>query len=90
VNLYRELLIMAVTLLVLAYAGQSIWNSMERQWFLYQQSAALKNGQAQVQEINQELKEGLANYRSSAGIEKLARERLNLAGPNEVIVRISK
>ncbi len=89
-NLYRELLIMAVTVVALAYAGQSIWHSLGRQLFLYQQSANLKSGHAQSLEINQELKEGLANYRSSAGIEKLARERLNLAGPDEVIVRISK
>ncbi len=58
--------------------------------FCTEQSIALKSGQAQSQEINKELREGLSSYRSSTGIERLARERLNLAGPDEIIVRLGK
>jgi cell division protein FtsB len=86
----RELLIFAVTCLALYNAGRSIADSVERQFFLSEQSKILHRGQAQAQQINKELREGLANYRSSNGIEHLARERLNQAGPDEVIVHIGK
>jgi cell division protein FtsB len=81
---------MALLCLALYYAGRSIWGSIERQVFLHSQVAALKTGQKQSQEVNKDLRDGLVNYHSSAGIERLARERLNLAGPNEIIVRIAK
>jgi cell division protein FtsB len=32
----------------------------------------------------------LSNYRTSNGIEKLARERLGLAGQDEIVVRVGK
>lgn len=86
----REVLILAVTVLALYHAGRSIWSSVDRQIFLHNQSVALKSGQCQSQEINKELREGLSNYRSSTGIERLARERLNLAGSDEIIVRLGK
>ncbi|MFX5697226.1 septum formation initiator family protein, partial [Acinetobacter baumannii] len=63
---------------------------VQRQIFLQEQSASLKKGQAQAQQINKELREGLSNYRSSKGIERLARERLNQSGPDEVIVHVGK
>lgn len=81
---------MAVILLAIYYACRSIAGSIERQAFLHQETKALKSGQLQAQQVNKELREGLANYRSSSGIERLARERLNLAGPDEVIVRIGR
>ena len=87
---FREIAIAAVTLLALYHAGRSIAGSVERQIFLHNQALALKSGQVQAQQVNKELREGLTNYRSSSGIERLARERLNLAGPDEVVVRISK
>jgi len=87
---YRELFIMAVTVLAIYYAGCSIAGSIERQVFLHQEAAALKVSQRQNEEINKELREGLYNYRTSNGIEKLARERLGLAGQDEIIVRIGK
>lgn len=86
----RECLIMLIILLAIYHAARSIGHSVERQVFLRNQSVALKSGQSQAEEINKELREGLANYRSSSGIERLARERLNLAGPDEIVVRISK
>lgn len=86
----REVFIFAVTLLALYHAGRSIYGSIDRQIFLHKQQIALKQGQTQSQEINQELREGLSNYRSSKGIERLARERLNLAGQDEIIVRLGK
>jgi cell division protein FtsB len=89
-RLVREVLIMAVTFLALYNAGRSIGDSVERQFFLHDQGNVLKKGQAQAQQINKELRDGLSNYRSSKGIERLARERLNQAGPDEVIVHIGK
>ena len=86
----REILIMCITLLAMYHAGRSIVSSVERQIFLHKQSIALKTGQVQAQQVNKELREGLTNYRSSSGIERLARERLNLAGSDEVVVRIGK
>ena len=70
--------------------ARSICGSFERQIFLHNQAIALKANQQQNEEINKDLREGLANYRTSNGIEKLARERLGLAGPDEVVVRIGK
>lgn len=81
---------MLVTLLATYHAGRAIVSSVERQIFLHRQTNVLRIGQAQSQEINKELREGLSNYRSSSGLERLARERLNLAGPEEIVVRISK
>jgi cell division protein FtsB len=89
-RLIREILILAVTCLALYNAGRSISDSVERQFFLRDQGNALRKGQAQAQQINKELRDGLSNYRSSKGIERLARERLNQAGPDEVIVHIGK
>jgi hypothetical protein len=86
----RQLVVMAITLLAIYHAGRSIAGSVERQVFLHQQAIALKSGQTQAHDVNKELRDGLTSYRSSTGIERLARERLNLAGPNEVIVRIAK
>ena len=86
----REIFILAVTVLALYHAGRSIYSSVDRQIFLNKQAISLKSGQAQSQEINKELREGLSSYRSSTGVERLARERLNLAGPDEIIVRLGK
>ena len=86
----REISIAAITLLALYHAGRSIAGSVERQIFLHNEAVALKSGQVQAQQVNKELRDGLTNYRSSSGIERLARERLNLAGPDEVVVRIGK
>jgi cell division protein FtsB len=81
---------MLITILAIYHAGRSIVHSVERQAFLHNQTVALQAGQAQAQEVNKELREGLTSYRSSSGIERLARERLNLAGPDEIVVRIGK
>lgn len=87
---FRELLVMMVTCLAIFHACKSIYGSIEHQFFLHKQTIALKAGHSQAQEVNKELREGLSNYRSSSGIERLARERLNLSGADEIIVRISK
>ncbi|MBI4533117.1 MAG: septum formation initiator family protein, partial [Candidatus Melainabacteria bacterium] len=86
----REIVIMMVTLLAIYHASKSIAGSLGRQFFLNRQAVALRSGQTQAQEVNKELREGLTNYRCPVGIERLARERLNLAGSNEIIVRIGK
>lgn len=86
----RQILIMLVTLLAIFHAGRSIAFSLERQIFLHKQAIALRAGQEQAQQVNRELRDGLTSYRSSSGIEHLARERLNLAGPDEIVVRIGK
>lgn len=86
----REVLVTCVTLLALYHAGRSIMGSVERQIYLHRQAQALKTGQLQAQLVNKELRDGLTNYRSSSGIERLARERLNLAGTDEVVIRIGK
>jgi cell division protein FtsB len=86
----RDVLVACVTLLALYHAGRSIAGSVERQLFLHNQAVALKAGQIQAQQVNKELRDGLTNYRSSSGIERLARERLNLAGTDEVVIRIGK
>jgi cell division protein FtsB len=89
-RLLRELSIMAITCLALYHAGRSIYGSIERQSFLHTQIQALKVGQKQAQDVNKDLRDGLTNYRSSRGIERLARERLNLAGQDEIILRTAK
>lgn len=89
-KIIRELAIMLVTCLAIFNACKSIYSSVDHQFYLHKQTIALKTGHAQAQEVNKELREGLSNYRSSSGIERLARERLNLSGSDEIIVRISK
>lgn len=86
----RELAIMFVTCLAIFHAGKSIYDSVQHQFYLHKQTIALNSQHTQAQEMNKELREGLSNYRSSSGIERLARERLNLSGSDEIIVRISK
>jgi cell division protein FtsB len=89
-SIVRQLLIMAITLIAIFQAGRSIVGSVQRQVYLHKQSNLLKDGQKQAEDINKELRDGLTSYRSSSGIERLARERLNLAAPDEVIIRIGK
>ena|SRR5208283_2373214 len=86
----RQILIMGITMIAIFQAGRSIVGSVQRQIYLHKQANVLKDGQQQAEEINKELRDGLTSYRSSSGIERLARERLNLAGPDEVIIRIGK
>jgi cell division protein FtsB len=86
----REVLILCVTMLALYNAGRAIYNSVERQFFLHKQTVTLKSAHEQAGQVNKELREGLSSYRSSKGVERLARERLNLAGPDEVVVRLGK
>jgi len=86
----KQLAIMLGLLLAILQIGRAIGGSIDRQMFLHKQMLALKAGQNQAEEVNRELKDGLSSYRSSSGIERLARERLNLAGTDEVIVRIAK
>lgn len=87
---FRQLVILLITGLAIYQAGRSIVGSVQRQVFLHHQSAALNEGKKQAEEINKELTDGLSSYRSSSGIERLARERLNLAGPDEMVIRIGK
>ncbi|MDZ4833620.1 MAG: hypothetical protein SGJ27_07550 [Candidatus Melainabacteria bacterium] len=89
-NLLKQIGIMSVLLFGIFQVGRAINCSVERQLFLHKQTIALKSGETQAEEINKELRDGLTSYRSSAGIERLARERLNLAGTDEVIIRIAK
>ncbi|HEY9783760.1 MAG TPA: septum formation initiator family protein [Candidatus Obscuribacterales bacterium] len=89
-RMVREIGIMLILVLAIYQAGRAIYGSFERQVFLRNQAVALKASHEQAQEVNKELREGLSSYRSSNGIERLARERLNLAGPEEMIVRIGK
>lgn len=89
-NLLKQIGIMAVLLLGIFQVSRAIQTSVERQVFLHKQTISLKAGEAQAEEINKELRDGLTSYRSNAGIERLARERLNLAGTDEVIIRIAK
>lgn len=86
----RELLISAVTMFAIFHACKSIAGSVEHQIYLHKQAAVLRSGQEQARQVNKELRDGLTNYRSSSGIERLARERLNLAGSEEIIVRTGK
>ena len=89
-NTIRQLIVMSVCLFAMFQVGRSIQSSIERQIYLHNQQLALKAGQLQAHEINKELREGLSSYKSNTGIERLARERLNLAGTDEVIIRLSK
>jgi cell division protein FtsB len=89
-SVIRQILIMGITSVAIFQAGRSIVGSVQRQVYLRNQSNVLKDGQRQAEDINKELRDGLTSYRSSSGIERLARERLNLAAPDEVIIRIGK
>jgi cell division protein FtsB len=86
----KQLMIMIITLIAMVQAGRSIYGSVNRKAFLQSEATKLSEGQHQAEEVNKELRDGLTSYRSSAGIERLARERLNLAGPDEVVIRIGK
>jgi len=81
---------MAIICFAAFHALKSIYGSVQRQIFLYGQIQALKSGQKQAIEINKDLHDGLTSYRSPAGLERLARERLNLVGKDEIMVRIGK
>ena len=89
-SVIRQLVIMGITSIAIFQAGRSIVGSVQRQIYLHKQANVLKDGQKQAEEINKELRDGLTSYRSSSGIERLARERLNLAAPDEVVIRIGK
>ncbi|HMO24429.1 MAG TPA: hypothetical protein PKD05_14535 [Candidatus Melainabacteria bacterium] len=89
-GIIRQLLVMAVCLFAIWQVGRSIHSSVDRQIYLHNQQLALKAGQLQAREINKELREGLSSSQSNTGIERLARERLNLAGSEEVIIRLAK
>ena len=86
----KQLLITAVCLFAIFQVGRSITHSVSRQIFLHKQQLALRDGQQKAEEINKELRDGLTSYRSNTGIERLARERLNLAASDELILRIAK
>ncbi len=86
----RELSILVIISLAIYHAGRSICGSIERQILLHAQASTLKAGLKQAEEVNQDLRDGLTNFRSSNGLERLARERLNLAGQDEIIVRLGK
>lgn len=90
VNAAKQIGIMLITLLAIYHAGRAVASSVERQAFLHKQAIALKDGLKEAEQVNKELRDGLSSYRSSTGIERLARERLNQAGPDEIIIRIGK
>ncbi len=71
-------------------AIKSIYSSVERQVFLIGRCQALKETEKQALEVNKDLCDGLNSYHSPAGIERLARERLNLVGKDEIMIRIGK
>ena len=81
---------MAIICFACYHAVKSIWGSVERQVSIYDQIQALKLAQKQAQEANKDLADGLSNYKSDSGLERLARERLNLVGKDELMVRIGK
>ncbi len=89
-RLVKELFIMAIICFASYHALKSIYGSVERQMFLYEQTQALKITQKQALEANRDLADGLNNYSSDAGLERLARERLNLVGKDEIMIRIGK
>jgi cell division protein FtsB len=89
-RLIKELFIMAIICFASFHALKSIYGSVERQISLYEQIQSLKTAQKQATEANKDLAGGLNNYRSPAGLERLARERLNLVGKDEIMVRIGK
>ena len=89
-ELIKQVLVTVACLFAIFQVGRSIKDSLERQIFLHKQTLALKAGQKQAQDVNKELRDGLTSYRSTTGIERLARERLNLAASDEVILRIAK
>ena len=89
-RLFREFFVMAITCFAIFQAIKSIYGSLERQIFLYGQTQALKSAQKQALEMNKDLRSGLTSYQSLTGVEKLARERLNLVGKDEIMVRIGK
>ena len=74
----RQIIVMSVCLFAIFQVGRSIKSSVERQIYLHHQQLALNAGQIQAKEINQELRDGLSSYKSNTGVERLARERLNL------------
>lgn len=89
-GIIRQLLVMTVCLFAIWQVGRSIHASVDRQIYLHNQQLALKAGQLQATDINKELRDGLTSSQSNTGIERLARERLNLAGSDEVIIRLAK
>ncbi len=86
----KEFFLIAITCFAIFQAIKSIYGSVDRQVFLLGQAQALKTTEKQALEINRDLCEGLNSYQTPAGIERLARERLNLVGKDEIMVRIGK
>jgi cell division protein FtsB len=86
----KELFVMAIICFATFHALKSIYGSVQRQIFLQRQIQSLKTGRKQAVEINKDLQGGLNSYNSKEGLERLARERLNLAGKDEVLIRIGK
>jgi len=89
-RLLKELFLIAITCFAIFQAVKSIYGSLDRQVFLLGQAQALKETEKQALEINKDLCDGLNSYHSPAGIERLARERLNLVGKDEIMIRIGK
>ena len=86
----KEFFLIAITCFAIFQAIKSIYSSMNRQIFLLGQSQALKENEKQALEVNKDLCDGLNSYHSPAGIERLARERLNLVSKDEIMIRIGK
>ena len=89
-RLFKEFFLIAITCFAMFQTIKSIYTSLNRQVFLLSQCQALKETEKQALEINKDLCDGLNSYHSPAGIEKLARERLNLVSKDEIMIRIGK
>jgi cell division protein FtsB len=89
-KLITEIFALVLALFFLYQAGRSVACSIEHQFFLYQQKTALAQGRIQTEQVNRELRQGLVHYQSPKGLEKLARERLNVAQPGEIVIRLGK
>lgn len=89
-GLAKELFLMLIACFAIFQAVKSVYTSVDRQVFLLRQTQSLKDSEKQALEINKDLANGLNSYHSAQGIERLARERLNLVGKDEIMVRIGK
>jgi hypothetical protein len=89
-RLLKELFLMTITCFAIFQAVKSIYGSVDRQLFLLGQVQMLKDTEKQALEMNKDLCDGLNSYHSASGIERLARERLNLVGKDEIMIRIGK
>jgi len=79
-----------VLIICLFQVGRGAYLNVAKYFVLNSQLGKLKEINLKSKEQNKHLKEELHNYNSTKGVEEIARNKLNLAGADEVLVIIKE